>query len=708
MLDLFATPGDGKGNDIAFKWIEVLFNTGPESGFGQAFSVFTSMLGLLGGLFLGWHIVIGIVSSAYSGKVLGERYHQIWAPLRVVLGFGLLIPIAGGFSSVHYVLKEVIGRAAVNMGNAPIIAYIDHLAANGGEISLTSMSGRQLVIDVIEREVCTTVRNAIYNNSYFGVSGEIALPEKPTTRIQSGSITTTWSYGWCGSIGFTTTIADDGLAGSEEDKTRRFSDFHKKRDDATQAVINTVRSKIDVRKSAEDKMSVLGEYFATKSYSDRPAGEVAAELEKAGIISKHIATTIEDEARKWNKAVGAAASEVYKGASSENKENLAKRIKEYGFMMAGSYERDISKISGTTSSLANATPVKTTPNPGRSYYEAYAAAFNAVLAARALDNMTLSEDGSMIASDGGDTVTTLLSSILPSADDMQIKNMSGDPIGSMITYGHYLLGAAASAIAAMLLLNGTANAAAEGTGFFKLLPGVGAASGFLSGVLSYFGQWVTYLILIFLVVGMLHAYVLPMIPMIMVFVMGVSWLIMFLEAAIAGVLWAFAFIRMDGNEFFDRNQAPGVTLIFNLFLRPAIGMLAFIGGLLLLPVLLLSLNIIWDEAFYAQTGSMGILFFIQYAVKLVMWAWMQWHLTLRLFGLIPTIADRVGHWMGFSGTHGYNDGQETHAAAGAMVAAGMATAKAPIAPQKLPVKQPQVKTPPPPQSGGGQGGGKEE
>lgn len=693
MLDLFATPGDGKGNDIAFKWIEVLFNTGPESGFGQAFSVFTSMLGLLGGLFLGWHIVIGIVSSAYSGKVLGERYHQIWAPLRVVLGFGLLIPIAGGFSSVHYVLKEVVGRAAVNMGNAPIIAYIDHLATNGGDISVASMSGRQVVIDVIEREVCTTVRNAIYENSYFGTGGQIPLPTEPTHMKLPGFLSSNWSYGWCGSIGFSTKVGDDGLAGSGEHKEDRFQAFHDKRNEATQSMINVIRSKIDVRKSEGAKMSALGEYFATKSYSDKPAGEIAAELEKAGVVSRQMAKTIEDEAAKWNKAVGAAASEVYKSASAENKDQLAKRIKEYGFMMAGSYERDISRISATTSSLANATPIKTTPNPGRSYYDAYIAAFNAVLATRALDNVALSEDGSVIASDGADTVTTLLSSVFPSADDMEIKNMSGDPIGSMIAFGHFLLGLGVTAIIAMSVAMGVA----EGTG--KSVAGL-IGFGAVSGIANYLGQWITYLIMIFLVVGMLHAYVLPMIPMIMVFVMGVSWLIMFLEAAIAGVLWAFAFIRMDGNEFFDRNQAPGVTLIFNLFLRPAIGMLAFIGGLLLLPVLLLSLNIVWGQAFYAQTGSMGLLFFIQYAVKIIMLCWMQWHLTLRLFGLIPTIADRVGHWMGFSGGHGYNDGQETHAAAGAMVAAGMAAAKAPLAPQGGGRRR----SPPPPPPSGDNGG----
>jgi hypothetical protein len=142
-----------------------------------------------------------------------------------------------------------------------------------------------------------------------------------------------------------------------------------------------------------------------------------------------------------------------------------------------------------------------------------------------------------------------------------------------------------------------------------------------------------------------------------------------LEAAIAGVLWAFAFIRMDGQEMFDKNQAPGVTLLFNLFLRPAIGMLAFIGGLKLLPETMNSLSILWDDNFNAQT-SPDWSSILQWVVGIVMYTWMQWHLSLRIFGLIPTIADRVGHWMGFGASHGYNDGQETTAAIGAAVAAG--------------------------------------
>lgn len=716
--DLLALPGtignDGKTEDIAYRWLEVLFATGTDSGFGQAFATFTSMLGLLGALFLGWHIIIGIVSSAYSGKVLGEKYHQIWAPLRVVLGFGLMIPIAGGFSSVHFILKEVVGRAAVNMGNAPIVAYINHLGKNGGDIHVASMSGGPLIRDIIEREICVAVRNGLYRASWIGISGEISLPEPsqtpklgldPRESLTGGTMTTTWSYGSCGSIGFKTAKQDAGsvivVDGNKLEK------FHKARDAATKELIEGFRATFP-----EKSQTAFGDYFGKTSYQDKSGLEVSRALEGSGILPRDIGPTMQKLASDWNRKVASAVREVFSGDENRDKQAkaLAKRIEKYGFMVAGSYERELSKIAGVSSSLANTLPYKTIPAPGSSYMEAFEAAMAAVHNARNLDGVNMAEEGTQMASDGGDIFAGLFGSVINFKDVPGIEQMSSDPVGGMISRGQIFLAWAFGLIAAATALSAASESASQGgsSGLAGWLGG-GFIGGAIKGTWLYLSQWASYAIMILLILGVLHTYVLPMIPMIMVFIMGMSWLIMFLEASIAAVLWSFAFIRMDGSEFFDRNQAPGATLIFNLFLRPAIGMLAFIGGLLLLPTLLGSLATIWDETFYAQSngGWVDYINFVKMLVSWVMFCWMQWHLTLRLFGLIPTIADRVGGWMGFNGGNGYNDGHETQAATTAMVGAGMAMAKAPITPQKTMSKKPKAPTPPP-QSGGETGGGKEE
>lgn len=673
MIDFLSSPVD---TDIAYRWVQAVFPSDADTPYGAAFAVFTSSLTFIASLFMGWHIVVGIVSSAYSGKVLGERYHQIYAPLRVVLGFGMLVPIAGGFSSVHYLLRDVVGVAAVQMGNAPIVTYITAMAERGNSINVNSIQGRSLAETILNLQTCAVTAQG-YNDTvgvWVAPARVTVVPEgRPLTYV-SGNIvpSTIWDFGDCGSLTFRLPNIEGEFL---ENMERKLVDFHEARTRATDDFI------VDISSAFADQEK-FGEFFARKHYDPETTRQHVDEMKRHGLIHEDIVGLMRESSEKWNRAIAAAAAEVYADAGRGNKEKLVERINKFGFMVAGSYERTLSQMSGVVVGLANDVPSSTLSSPGYRYKNAFEAGLAAMQQARRERNVEAAGNDDLYATDGGGAMETVLSWVAPSMYNMKIQHDSPDPVGDMIAFGHNLLGGAAAAIAAMALGNATADAAG---GSALALVGFG---GFVAGALKYLLSWLGYLVLIALIVGIMHAYILPMLPMIMVFVMGVSWLVLFLEAAIAGVLWAFAFVRMDGQEFFDRNQAPGVSLLFNLFLRPAIGMLAFIGGLLLLPELLRGLSAVWDDAFYVQTGNVTLLAAIQWVVGLILFTWMQWHLSLRLYGLIPTIADRVGHWMGFQ-SHGYNDGQETTAAAGAMVAAGAAIAKAPVVP-----------------TGGGGGGGR--
>jgi len=658
MYDLLGEIGN---DDIAYNWILTLFPATTDNAYGAAFASFTAALTFLASLFVGFHILVGIVSSAYSGKVLGERYHQIWAPLRVVLGFGMMVPIAGGFSAVHYLLRDFVGPAAVNLGNLPIVQYIDYLAKNGGDIDVPSLQGRFVVQAVMEREICVGVQNAIRDNTFI-FKGTKAEAPPIEGRPGSNSTTQVWDYGPCGSFSMVVPVNPDNETWTErasqavglldDTLTDRLDQFAVRRNEATKELVEKVRGSINYVK--------LGEYFSTKSYNDIPSYDLARELEREGIIPAQAGIVMAQAAEVWNQRIAEAAAGVYADMSDGVKEKVKERIETYGFMAAGSYERELSKISGTTSTLANATPVLTQPNPGAAYEEAYAAAMQAVSSVRGLDNRALLNSGNATAGDGAGVIDAVLSSMFPSQMAMMKSERRYDPVGDMIQFGHTILTSVTAGFMVLAALSGGATAA--NTSLTALV-----GSGAVGGAVLFLVDLLTPLLGVIVIIGVVHAYVLPMLPMIMVFIMGLSWLVMFLEAAIASVLWAFAFVRMDGQEFFDRNQSPGVALIFNLFLRPALGMLAFIGSLLLLPEILNALNILWDQSYDAQVGFGGLLFLFKWITGLVMFTWMQWTLSLRMFGLIPTIADRVGHWMGIGSSAGYGDGQETSAVAGAMV-----------------------------------------
>jgi conjugal transfer/type IV secretion protein DotA/TraY len=670
MYDLLNVPAT---TDIAYSWITKLFDSDESAPLSHAFAVFGSTLGILATMLMGWHIVIGIVHSSYTGKVLGERWHQVWAPLRVVLGFGLLIPVAGGFSSVHFLLKDVIGVAAVNLGNAPIVAYIKSASnrENGSKIYTTV--GNDIAKSIIDREICYAVVNN-YNGivaKTVNVVASVTHPEggAPNTPTFMAAITpqpSVWYYDNCGSLSFSPAQTDSSEFLKDLDAS--MTSFNKARDNAMTQMVASIQQKgfMDFDK--------IGAFFAANGDYDpntQQGKDLIKSMQSQGILPVDLVNRTTAIADTYNKSVSTAAAELFKKASDANADALTARIERYGFMAAGSYERSLSVVSGMIVSLASDKP----QTIDASFAQAYAARISKALAAysqvRSQDALAAAKSGNPQADDEAGWSDYMLAKIFtPNLLNMKLSSSSKDPIGDMITFGHTLLGAASLGIIGLAGMS-------AGTGFLRGVPGIGGAA---SGILDYLSQWIGYIIMIFVVVGILHSFVLPMLPMMMVFVMGVSWLVLFLEASIAGLLWAFAFVRMDGQEFFDKNQAPGVTLLFNLLLRPAISMLAYCGMLLLLPTLLNSLSEIWDQSYAVQTGQLSWLFVWQWLAGLVLFTYMQWHLTLRITSLIPTIADRVGHWMGFSGMHGYNDGQETSQALGAMAAAGMAASKAPFMP----------------------------
>lgn len=110
----FTTPSPK--DDIAFRMLDLVFGIpglfGLEEGSSQPFHLalqamleFYSYGILFIGLFLLIYIVIVIVAeTAQSGVPFGKRFKHEWAPLRLVLFLGLLIPINHGINGAQYIV----------------------------------------------------------------------------------------------------------------------------------------------------------------------------------------------------------------------------------------------------------------------------------------------------------------------------------------------------------------------------------------------------------------------------------------------------------------------------------------------------------------------------------------------------------------------------------------------------------------------------
>ncbi|MTH95297.1 DotA/TraY family protein [Roseibium sp. RKSG952] len=673
-MDLLALPASA---DLAYGWINVLI---PQNGsaYGSAFATFSGTLAFFGALFLSWNVTVGVISSAYSGKVLGDRYHQIYAPLRVVLGFAMLVPISSdGFSAVHYLLRNVIGVAAVQLGNAPIKSYVTELRG-GAPIGIRSALGAEVAKDILDKELCMRVYNGLHEHRWVNLKSKINM--KVFTPSGAGSSHYTpmgsgivpikvhkWDYGSCGSYGL--------FMGTQNDTASR-KQFYKERLKATQQMQQNISGILDDLN--------IEKYFGKHGVPDENSSLID-ELQSQGVVAASL-VPIAKSIMSWNTAVGDAAGSVYSKENQRGLDILEYNIHKYGFMAAGGFERQLSQVSKLTFELANQPIISVGSSVDNDVARVVKVAKGLFQKASIGDSSGNSVPNSASSVTGefsstNDLVADFASYFVVPEAVKSNDGMVTDPIGALIQRGHSMIAGATILAGLLAVANGFANSLDNdvlGAVTFTATDG-------LSGALQYAIGWLTWAIGLMFILGILHAYVLPMIPFFMVFIMGISWLIMFLEAAIAAVLWSFAFIKMDGQDFFDKNQSPGVALLFNLLLRPAIGMLAFIGGLILLPTVLRGLMFVWDGAWssqqsfdWTQQPARALLApFTMLASWFLFW-FMQWHLTLRIFGLVPTIADRVGHWMGFGQGQGYNDGGETQAAVTGAVGGAMAARAAPI------------------------------
>lgn len=133
MIDLLSEP---LPTNLAWQWVSAVLPPDGSSPWGRTLQIFTSVLAFVACVGLVYSVLSGIVLTAYTGKVAGGRYHQIWSPLRVIVGIGLLVPLPStGFSSVHYILRDVVARGGINLADAAWTTFVTTVAKDGVAIA---------------------------------------------------------------------------------------------------------------------------------------------------------------------------------------------------------------------------------------------------------------------------------------------------------------------------------------------------------------------------------------------------------------------------------------------------------------------------------------------------------------------------------------------------------------------------------------------
>ncbi|WP_456749082.1 DotA/TraY family protein [Bradyrhizobium sp. USDA 4341] len=719
-------------------------STPAHTALAAAFMAFISALFFIATMQVAWHTISGIVATAQEGKVLGQRWHQVWAPTRVVTGVGFLAPAFNGFCVAQILVLYMMAFGG-QLANLIWTPYVDTLTSGIASPTATEtqnlpkmfnnlVSTNEIVHNVFTSELCYAVLQQNYNRrKYSGgaLPANVSWTVPWTTSISTPDLTATWNLGSidsgalpttttvsgntmdygpiCGSIEVPTVPASSGQGSANNNPDMNaMAAFSNARKTAIDQIVAAVRplaqragqSYQNYQAASAAGSSTNGPYFATE------ASQGSANNNSSSVANSSVqeATTAFQTARDaYNKAMTDAATQLVQqnststGNGSQSMiDNFKQMAKDGGWATAGLYYMTLSRIQGSLFTAANEKPKFVNPNP-----DAADEQLKPILIGNAASNQPgaltqfndwwnqniapLSGAAAGQFDPNGSNVgltTPKSSSMFESLMNMiDVKNLGTDlaswsminplnAMGDITLLGHKIITRA-------LLLYGAYALAAGGLGAAGLLAGVGniATGGLLGSVLTAFltplAAFFMMLITLILGFGIVLAYVIPMIPYIMVLFFIVGMLTLMAEALIAAPLWAFFHCRMDGQEFVDQVQRPGYMIAFNLLFRPTFMLLGLFMSFFVQGALTWFLSVTFGPAVAQTTAGFGS-GPIAFTVLLGIFAYLNLQIAIRSFQLITQVPDRVTRWFGYGGE---NLGEDHEAKGAAHTAIGVVSAR---------------------------------
>lgn len=144
--------------------------------------------------------------------------------------------------------------------------------------------------------------------------------------------------------------------------------------------------------------------------------------------------------------------------------------------------------------------------------------------------------------------------------------------------------------------------------------------------------------------GAIMEYYIPLIPYMLFLFGAIGWLIATLEAMVAAPLIALGITHPEGQEVLGKAD-PAVLLLVNVFLRPSMMIIGFIGGIILSYVSVWLLNQGFFQAFPSLSSSLIVVIF-GFPAKLIIYVGLVIALVNYSFQLINVVPDKVMRWIG--------------------------------------------------------------
>lgn len=581
-----------------------------------------------------------VAETAQTGTAFGKRFNKVWAPLRIVMAFGLLVPI-GSLNSAQYI---VLYAAKFGTG----------FATNGwilfNETLTTSYLGEtQALIATPQVPEIGTLLQFIFvartcDEADYIVRGEKgfiqpyavkdplafggnSLQIKQDTKYNDlmafakGSNLITIRFGIrdekeygiykgnvspkCGEMHFMVTDSrvPGGTAGEPEGGTKLLQETY----------FNIIKDLwFKTYGAPGDKSSKPFSYacddIGVCTETGKPLNNLLTPADASGIQNG------------FNTQLTKALNDAVKAQESSSRFTVDNNLKEKGWPAAAIWYNRIAEMNGALTTATFKIPMPSRYPEAMEFVRKKIAQYNQEVEPHDRYNPALLTQGNVVHDpdyknddvakalnvafqhwqrDGVTTSTHTevsgnividIINIMFGTDGLynMRKNTGVHPLAQLTSLGKTLVDTAINNIGYAAMGAGTS---AILTAFAKF-PGV-AAQVVIDMVLSF--------AMISLTAGFILYYIVPFLPFIYFFFAFGGWIKAIFEAMVGTPLWALAHIRIDGEGLPGRAAMGGYFLIFEIFLRPILTIFGFIASITIFAALVETLN----EVFTLVTSNVG-------------------------------------------------------------------------------------------------------
>lgn len=620
LIDLLKEP---PSDNQLWKLVEILLPVSQPTILTKAIFVIAASLLSIAIIKIAYLVISGIITASRKGSKFTESFNEVLAPLSIVFGIGLMMPIPGGsgITSAHYLIRNIIVAPSVNMFDGISLAVAEHVIKDGKQLYPLAMHGTDLAYAVFAYDLCNEVHTQHVNNMR---SPDYEYLKKPAdagevVELENGTKKSVWNWTpTCGSITLSYPLADEfGLFGFDRHK-------------ALTKLVSDVRS----------EMSGFGNNIITVLQRHREATDFksAEALVKNQILPADLLTKFEEIGKEYEEALQAAASKQLNISQGEQRKKLIDEIKISGGAVMFSYYTTLTRMNEKANGFTTEAPVFKAPNPedwgamSGDLNKNFRMLIESFLKREAEEKRLTGDDFAFATEQD----TTLFAKVVnkvsgPIIDYLtRYDGWSNDPTSDLMNLGSRMMTSAKIGFGVGLAATGASN-------FWSSTAGK---------VVDYIMTGVWPLLAALFIGGAALAIVLPNLPLIYAMFGIAAFGVELLVVCGAILWWGFTHARLDNSDsFVSTANMPGYKFLFSLMFRMPMNMLAFLGAILLNTVLLNIFTFLWSFGFRANMGgtALGITSII-FGVGIVIYV--QYRIVLFVFGLNTTLHERISAWFG--------------------------------------------------------------